>query len=578
MKKLLLKALTIVVIFCSCKKTENSEPVTIGNLLNDNAHILDTLAISSTTSTTISINKANTSYRPSIGDILLSRPFLNNPFGILAKVKSTTENSSQIICTTIQSNLNDAFKQLNINSNYIDTFSASGTFRTGSSLSVSFNANNTLANGIGLSGTIKFNIPSTKIEFVKRSGTLIPDKVLIQADFNIYESNLEIKNTSSSAINVVTEKTLITFNLPTIMIPITIGPVVIPIPLTQQLLIKILPISISGKAKWTIIPKISATLGVKYENSNWTNLSTYSIDASASPLLQGDFAPSLNVTATATIVKPVYEIRPFGQDALKVFFEIPNNVEFTLQPTAPNYSLKYKLDVTGGIKQSFWTGVEQEYSITGNIIEKKILEGSFGGAGTVTDIDGNVYTTVTIGSQVWMVENLKTTRYSNGDAIPNVIDGTQWSTLTTGAYCNYNNDVSNIGTYGRLYNWYAINDSRNIAPTGWHIPSDAEWTILINYLGGLSVAGGKMKEVGISHWGIQNIGAADNSSGFTCLPGGYRLGAGSFNHLGYYGVLWSSTDGIPDGAWNMVLASNLITVNRNYDLKQAGFSVRCIKN
>src|SRR5665648_943598 len=105
-------------------------------------------------------------------------------------------------------------------------------------------------------------------------------------------------------------------------------------------------------------------------------------------------------------------------------------------------------------------------------------------SGTVTDIDGNVYKTVTIGTQVWMAENLKTTKYRNGDPIPNITDATAWTNLTTGAYCNNNNDANYATTYGRLYNWYAVNDIRNIAPAGWHIPTKAEWTTLTTYLGG----------------------------------------------------------------------------------------------
>ena len=150
--------------------------------------------------------------------------------------------------------------------------------------------------------------------------------------------------------------------------------------------------------------------------------------------------------------------------------------------------------------------------------------------GTVTDIDGNTYQTVKIGDQWWMAENLKVTCYRNGDAIPNITDGTTWASLSTGAYCEYNNDINNVATYGRLYNWYAVTDSRNIAPAGWHVPSDAEWKQLEMYLGmSQSEAdatgwrgtdeGGKLKEVGTMHWNSPNTGAT-NESGFTALPGG----------------------------------------------------------
>jgi len=140
--------------------------------------------------------------------------------------------------------------------------------------------------------------------------------------------------------------------------------------------------------------------------------------------------------------------------------------------------------------------------------------------GTMTDIDGNVYETVTIGTQVWMAENLKVTHYRNGNTILHIIDWFSWFTLT-GAYCEYDNDVNNVAVYGRLYNWYAVNDSRYIAPVGWHVPSDAEWLTLVDYLGGDTVADGKMKEIGTTHWVSPNTGAT-NESGFSALPGGYR--------------------------------------------------------
>ena len=140
--------------------------------------------------------------------------------------------------------------------------------------------------------------------------------------------------------------------------------------------------------------------------------------------------------------------------------------------------------------------------------------------GTVVDIDGNVYNTVTIGTQVWMVENLKTTKYRNGDAIPNVTGNASWVALSTGAYCWYNNDAATYkATYGALYNWYAVGDSRNIAPSGWHVATDSEWTTLSTFLGGESIAGDKLKEIGTSHWLSPNTGAT-NSNGFTAFPGG----------------------------------------------------------
>lgn len=196
---------------------------------------------------------------------------------------------------------------------------------------------------------------------------------------------------------------------------------------------------------------------------------------------------------------------------------------------------------------------------------------------TVTDLEGNVYHTITIGTQVWMVENLKTTKYRNGESIPNVTDNTAWGNLTTEAYCNYNNDTNNSTIYGRLYNWYAVTDSRNIAPLGWHVPSDAEWTTLTTYLGGESVAGSKLKEINTTHWQSPNTGAT-NETGFTALPGGTRIVNGVFYLIGYDGYWWGSTESIISNAWGLNMLYDVSNINRNDYYKRAGLSVRCLRD
>ncbi|MBI5538733.1 MAG: T9SS type A sorting domain-containing protein [Bacteroidia bacterium] len=196
---------------------------------------------------------------------------------------------------------------------------------------------------------------------------------------------------------------------------------------------------------------------------------------------------------------------------------------------------------------------------------------------TVTDYDGNVYNTVTIGTQVWMKQNLKVTHYNNGDAISNVTDNTAWSSLSSGAYCNFNNDVANVATYGRLYNFYALVDSRKICPTGWHAPEDWELTNLENNLGGATVAGGKMKEAGTTHWTSPNTGAT-NSSNFTFLPGGMRISSGTFGNFGSAGFLWTSTEQGSLNAWYRWLGTNAADSYKNSGSKGFGFSVRCISN
>ncbi|MEO6542359.1 MAG: fibrobacter succinogenes major paralogous domain-containing protein, partial [Ferruginibacter sp.] len=150
---------------------------------------------------------------------------------------------------------------------------------------------------------------------------------------------------------------------------------------------------------------------------------------------------------------------------------------------------------------------------------------------------------VTICTQIWMLKNLEVTTYRNGDLIPEVTDPTVWSTLTTGAWCYYSNNAANGPVYGKLYNWYAVNDPRGLAPTGWHVPTDAEFTTLRTCLGGNAVAGGKLKEIGTTHWNSPNVGAT-NSSGFTALPAG-ESGGGAGINMGQFNNMWTSTEYLP---------------------------------
>lgn len=215
----------------------------------------------------------------------------------------------------------------------------------------------------------------------------------------------------------------------------------------------------------------------------------------------------------------------------------------------------------------------------GNIVESATQ----GLSSEVSELNANA---VRIGNAVVMVKNLSVSHYRNGDPIPQVKDPAKWAKLTIGAWCWYNNDSATGHIYGRLYNWYAVNDPRGLAPAGWHIPSDAEWTKLSNYLGGETVAGGKMKstgtiEDGTGLWLAPNYGAT-NSSGFTGLPGGFRFRDGSFGglsfYLGYVGYWWSSTEFNTYGAWSRYLYYSHGDVSRGLGDKPDGFSVRCVKD
>lgn len=207
------------------------------------------------------------------------------------------------------------------------------------------------------------------------------------------------------------------------------------------------------------------------------------------------------------------------------------------------------------------------------------------------DIDGNVYQTIQICDQIWTTENLKVTRYRNGDPIPNITDNTSWRDLSTGAYCNYDNDVNYVEAYGRLYNWYAVDDSRGLAPEGWHIPSDEEWKQLEMCLGmsqseadGTSYRGtdegGKLKEPGIVYWRTPNTGAT-NESGFTARGGGGRVYVGgAFGNLTYFAHFWSVSEDVSEvgESWYRLLDHNNAQVSRMSFDKWSGFSIRFIKD
>lgn len=198
---------------------------------------------------------------------------------------------------------------------------------------------------------------------------------------------------------------------------------------------------------------------------------------------------------------------------------------------------------------------------------------------TVTDRDGNVYKTVTIGTQTWMAENMKTTRYENGDLIGTTatvnLDITNESLPKYQWACGGNE--SNVGTYGRLYTWHAATDNRNVCPTGWHLPTDAEWTKLTTYLGGESVAGGKLKETATTHWLTPNAGAT-NETNFKALPGGLRNQNGEYSGIWNYGYWWSSTENTTIAAWNRSMSYGNSIVSRNPSYERNGISVRCVKN
>ena len=202
---------------------------------------------------------------------------------------------------------------------------------------------------------------------------------------------------------------------------------------------------------------------------------------------------------------------------------------------------------------------------------------------TVTDIDGNTYNVVQIGKQLWTAENLNVSKYRNGDEIPEVTDINEWRSLTTGAWCHYENKDENGTTYGKLYNWFAVNDPRGLAPEGFHIPSNNEWNTFTKSIGGIDlnniikIAGGKIKEKGYNHWTKPNKDAS-NESGFSGLPGGIRDQDGIFNGKGLNATWWSSSEVDTDHAWYKNVSYNYDFLSSIDTFKARGFSVRCLKD
>ncbi|NTW84153.1 MAG: hypothetical protein HGB36_12465 [Chlorobiaceae bacterium] len=194
----------------------------------------------------------------------------------------------------------------------------------------------------------------------------------------------------------------------------------------------------------------------------------------------------------------------------------------------------------------------------------------------MVDVDGNSYRAVREGTMIWTGENLEVSRYRNGDTIPEITDPKVWATLTTGAWCYNQNNPENAETYGKLYNWYAVHDPRGLAPEGWHVATDAEWSALSELLGGEERAGGGLKAKEL--WKEPNYGA-DNKSELTVLPAGARRDTdGEFMAPGGYSRLWSSTESEENSAWCRSLGYFDAALRRGQADKRIGFSIRCVKN
>ena len=269
--------------------------------------------------------------------------------------------------------------------------------------------------------------------------------------------------------------------------------------------------------------------------------------------------------------------------------KISNNI----QAVAEKKPIMNSKGVQGNVNMAYTSGERLKYTaVSGN--NKTIMTDIPAADKTVTftfteckDGDNNYYPVVQINTQLWMAENLKTTKYNDNTAIPNITGNAAWAALTTCAYSDYNNIPANSTTYGRLYNWYAAdnnaatkmasNGGKNVCPTSWHVPGDAEWTSLTTYLGGAAVAGGKLQESGTTHWAGPDKGAT-NETGFTAMGGGYRLFNGAYYMMGSNGYWWSSTDYSTTAAYRRWMMGNGSNVFNDPYYKINGNSVRCLRD
>ena len=378
---LLLLCMATALLMTSCKKNADSTATpSIVNKLADNASIVDTTTIVSVDSLSVTVKKDTVTHI--VGDVLLAAPTTTNPHGFLRKITAVANNGGTVKYTTEQSTLNDAFKQLNIDYVNKDSYNKIAVFGAGGSdggslFDFSFKANSTICPGITIDGELKVNRSATRFNYEKAEGSLLPSLVHLEADINTNGSSLSFKSNSTSSATLLSAFTMAKVVAPPIEIPIPVGPIVIPVVITQTFTVTTMPITISGKAKWSHLPVLTATVGAEYNNGNWTNLSSFT-DQSTSPALSAaDFIPKVSVTANATLLKFEYELAPYGLDYLTSSFSVAATSSLTVQTASPNYSIKVAEDIEGSIKQKFWLGTNSEYSISIPVAEKTILEGNF---------------------------------------------------------------------------------------------------------------------------------------------------------------------------------------------------------
>lgn len=361
------------------------------NQLAAHTYLIDSSSILDLTDASITLKADSLTRTFQENYILIAAPNSSYPFGFLRKVLHIEMQGDRVNISTAPASLNEAFKTLSIDTTFQTAYSESGKMSAhpatvldedaGIHITLDFGSDSIYNNGIVLNGILKLNIPKVKILFEKQPNSFQPQHVLVQADLNTQGSTLEIINTNNSR-KEAPEKLLKRIPLPpltlSIPIPTPIGIIPLPVKLSQEIQLNVLPFLLEGKFKFNVNPIVYGTLGVEYKNGSWNDICNSSVDAqSFTNFCQEDFLASFDFTSSLTIFNPRYSIRPYDLKNLEGYFEVPNKLIFKVATSPPGYELKYNMDVSGGVKTRFWDGVDQDFSISGHVIDKSLQAGTF---------------------------------------------------------------------------------------------------------------------------------------------------------------------------------------------------------
>ena len=367
----------------SCKKDQGPAPTNIdssANMLNDNVILLDPFAVFSVDASSVTVNNSRLSKVPEVGSILAQSGSGNN-MGLLRRVTEVYDlGNDHIQCYTEICGIGDAFKNLNVDLAYTEPFNSNFNARDGSSLSASF-SHTTFAPGLEANGILKINVPTVKIEFQKKLGSNAPEKIVVLADINTEESELELIHTEDVQLDLE-EFPLKQFDLPTIFVKIPVptekGLGELVVPFTQKVLLYVLPISVKGKVKLHLNPVIHATVGARYDaSSDWQNLTIDAIDAvNQSTFCSSEFSTASGFSSV-NIFSPVYEIAPYGSDPLKGRFQFINQLNLVVSNQSPNYSLDYMAGIQASFNLNFWDGTNRILGAGAEITTKNLATGDW---------------------------------------------------------------------------------------------------------------------------------------------------------------------------------------------------------